>query len=249
MKDLFANPWFLFGGIIFLALLRTWLRPLIHGKAGEAAVGVRLASLGDEYFVLHDLTIPVQGRTTQIDHVVVSPYGIFVIETKNYKGWIFGTDQSESWTQNIYGKKYSLHNPVKQNYGHIKALEEVLNLDYKCFIPIVTFTARSVLKTKTKAKVIYTHHLMKEIRSYHEEKLNEEQIAEVREKLAAYKTVSHEQVREHVKNVRTTINDNKQKIRQGICPKCGGKLILKNGKYGAFYGCSNYPKCRFTQQK
>lgn len=61
-------------------------------------------------------------HTTQIDHIVVSIHGIFVIETKNYKGWIYGNSNNEYWTQNIYGNKYSLYNPLLQNKNHIKSL-------------------------------------------------------------------------------------------------------------------------------
>lgn len=56
-----------------------------------------------------------------IDHVVISKYGVFVIETKNYRGWIIGNEKSEYWTQVIYKRKERLYNPIKQNYGHIKA--------------------------------------------------------------------------------------------------------------------------------
>ena len=48
---------------------------------------------------------------------------------------------------------------------------------------------------------------------------------------------------EHVHN----IQERREKIEQGICPLCGGKLVLRDGKYGEFYGCSNYPKCKFKK--
>ena len=60
------------------------------GKAGEKRVARKLDWLPKEYIILNDIMLPTQYGTTQIDHIVVSPYGIFVIETKNYKGWIFG---------------------------------------------------------------------------------------------------------------------------------------------------------------
>ena len=48
--------------------------------------------------------------------------------------------------------------------------------------------------------------------------------------------------REHVQNIRQT----QIELRNGICPRCGGQMVERNGKYGRFYGCSNYPKCRFV---
>lgn len=44
------------------------------------------------------------------------------------------------------------------------------------------------------------------------------------------------------------IQKNKQKIEKGICPRCGGDLVLRHGQYGDFYGCSNYPKCKFKKE-
>lgn len=63
------------------------------------------------------------------------------------------------------------------------------------------------------------------------------------------KVASKEETKEHIQEVKTTIKETKKKIKAGTCPKCGGELVLRKGKYGKFYGCSNYPKCRFTVTK
>ena len=61
------------------------------GEYGERRIKKCLSSLPEEeYFVLNDLYLKNGAKTTQIDHIVVSIYGIFVIETKTYKGWIYG---------------------------------------------------------------------------------------------------------------------------------------------------------------
>lgn len=75
------------------------------GKAGEKRVARKLDWLPKEYIILNDIMLPTQYGTTQIDHIVVSPYGIFVIETKNYKGWIFGHENSEEWKQSLWGRR------------------------------------------------------------------------------------------------------------------------------------------------
>lgn len=77
-----------------------------------------------EYRVLDNLLLPSSGNleTAQIDHLVLSVYGIFVIETKSYQGWIFGTTTRQNWTQVLYRRKEPLYNPVWQNYGHMKAI-------------------------------------------------------------------------------------------------------------------------------
>ncbi|WP_232511503.1 topoisomerase DNA-binding C4 zinc finger domain-containing protein [Parageobacillus thermoglucosidasius] len=51
----------------------------------------------------------------------------------------------------------------------------------------------------------------------------------------------------HVQTIRTKQKQTEQHIQQNRCPKCGGVLIVRKGKYGTFKGCSNYPKCKFTQ--
>ena len=105
--------------------------PEIRGHIEEKKVSAFLATLPSyEYKIFNDILLATESGTTQIDHIVVSRFGIFVIETKNYRGWITG-------------------------------------------------------------------------------------------------------------------NEN---IRAGICPKCGGNLVLRNGKYGSFYGCSHYPTCKFTKK-
>ena len=124
---------------------------------GERRVASRLKRLPeDRYKVINNLLITNGQYTSQIDHVVVSVYGVFVIETKTYKGWIYGGEESEYWTQNIYGNKYKLRNPIHQNYGHIKALKNVLK-DYPPlpYVSIVAFSRRARIWVSSNTPVIY----------------------------------------------------------------------------------------------
>jgi hypothetical protein len=79
---------------------------------------------------INNVTIPTPNGTTQIDHVIVSRYGVFVVETKNMDGWVFGDERNSHWTQSIFGKKYKFQNPLHQNYRHTKALSEFLGIDH-----------------------------------------------------------------------------------------------------------------------
>ena len=89
--------------LIGLFFLLRWLIPS-KGKVGEKIVAGKLNRLPkDQYLVLNNVTIPTPKGSSQIDHLVVSIYGIFVIETKNYNGWIYCGEHAEYWTQNIYG--------------------------------------------------------------------------------------------------------------------------------------------------
>ncbi|WP_164985350.1 nuclease-related domain-containing protein [Ammoniphilus sp. CFH 90114] len=116
----------LFSLVIISFILRS---PKVKGYIGEKKVQRKLNSLDpNQYITINDIMIPTaEGKTSQIDHIVLSLYGIFVIETKNYQGWIFGKDQQQYWTQTIYKRKEKLFNPVWQNKGQIKALQDLFS--------------------------------------------------------------------------------------------------------------------------
>lgn len=114
--------------LFFVALLvfaiwskRTYARR--RGDWTESKVAKQLAKLPkDEYIVLNDLMLPTSYGTTQIDHVVLSLYGVYVIETKNYTGTLIGNEKSEQWEQNINGFMYKTANALRQNKAHIAAI-------------------------------------------------------------------------------------------------------------------------------
>ena len=217
------------------------------GAAGEKQVARILSKLPNErYKVINNLLINPNGHSSQIDHVVVSEYGIFVIETKFYNGWIYGSDRSEYWTQNIYGHKYHLYNPIFQNYGHIRALQKLLNeRDASLFIPIVAFSRQATLKIQTNELVIYWRYLNDVIKGFQQTRISTHKAQELYEILLASNRDSKENRQEHIRKVQT-INRSISNTYYRRCPKCGGKLVRKKGKYGQFYGCENYPNCKFT---
>ena len=143
-------------GIIWLAFNKA----KIKGKVGEMEVSTILATLSsNNYFTINNITLPSKYGTTQIDHIVVSIYGIFVIETKNYKGLIYGGENAEKWTKNMWGTKYEFRNPIKQNYAHVKTLQQLLNLPMTSFIPIVVFSNSADISVQTDKAVITLFHL------------------------------------------------------------------------------------------
>ncbi|SEP01061.1 nuclease-related domain-containing protein [Paenibacillus sp. OV219] len=113
------------------------------GELGEHKINIQLDQLQKECRYLSDLMIrntKARSGFSQIDHVIISPYGLIVIETKNYNGEIKGSRTDKNWTVN---KRYKLYNPLMQNYGHIKALEGVLqNHPSLLYISMVSFTMR-----------------------------------------------------------------------------------------------------------
>lgn len=125
---LLSNIWWLVLLFAAIAIIKLF-KPFLKGKVGEFAVSahVKLYLDKENYILLNDCTLAdEQNQTTQIDHILLSPYGIFVIETKNYKGWIFASERQKMWTQKIYKKTYKFQNPLHQNYKHQKVLEQVL---------------------------------------------------------------------------------------------------------------------------
>lgn len=122
------------------------------------------------YHVLNDVTLPIGKETTQIDHVVIATTGIFVIETKHYSGWIFGDKNSKVWTQTIFKKKSKFQNPIRQNYKHVKAIQDLFD-----FIPveyvhsIIIFTGDAEFKTQKPEGVCFIEECISEIQSYQDE--------------------------------------------------------------------------------
>ena len=219
----------------------------IKGNYGESQVSRTLSQLPtDTYHIINNIMLKTEKGTTQIDHVVVSKYGIFVIETKNYQGWIFGKEFDEQWIQQIYKRKSYFYNPIRQNYAHVKALEKTLHLPNNYFIPVVVFSSKSNLKINTNSIVITTNNLQNVILSHQEQRINPLDIQNIVTALSCSNIVSPEMNRQHVHNIHQRLFENEQKIRNNICPKCGGRLVQRNGKYGAFIGCANFPRCKFT---
>ncbi|HKG06833.1 MAG TPA: NERD domain-containing protein [Pedobacter sp.] len=242
-----TNIWiFILLGI--LIVIYKLYRSRIKGLIGETAIAVRLSNLPKpRYKVINNLVLENGDRTSQIDHLIVSDYGLFVIETKNLKGWIFGFENSEYWTQVIYKRKEYIYNPIRQNRGHIMALRQALSrFPRVTIIPIVVFSSSSTLKVKTTSEVIYSSELLQTVRDYSDITLS------LASKMIIFETlcsanISHRFNRKaHIKSIKQRINERRNLISQDVCPHCKGSLIVRDGNFGRFKGCSNFPKCKFT---
>ena len=173
--------------IIFflLIILSNFYKSKIKGIIGEKTVSSILNLLDkSEYKIINDVVIKVGNTTTQIDHLVISNFGIFVIETKNYKGWILGYENSEYWTQVIFKRKEKFYNPIRQNLGHIKAIKNCLNefsnIEY---ISIIAFSSNSEIKVKTTTDVVYNYKLIPTIKKYSKINLTEKEKEEIFNKI------------------------------------------------------------------
>jgi hypothetical protein len=227
--------------------------PSIKGRLGEFEVKKQLNKLdAEEYTVLHDVLLPtVKGKTSQLDHLVISKAGIFVIETKNYRGWIYGSERSKQWTQVIYKRKERFYNPLFQNYGHIQALKQIVGEQFPIpYYSLVVFSERAVLKkmevSALNTHVLQTEQLLKCLKGYQEEMLNPMQRKGILYRLQARSIERKEARKGHIEQIKKDQAEKKSQIKAGICPKCGGSLVQRKGRNGSFYGCSQFPACRFT---
>ncbi len=95
--------------------------------------------------ILHNLYIPYNnGKTSEIDILFITKKGIFVIESKNYSGWIYGSEKDQYWTVCDKRDRWKLYNPIKQNQGHINTIHQHLR-GIPCF-SLIVFSERCELK-------------------------------------------------------------------------------------------------------
>lgn len=232
-----------------IAVVIIWRKS--KGKRGEKQVAVLLGLLSKKkYKVINDLLLQSGAYSTQIDHVVVSVYGVFVIETKYMQGWIYGGENSEFWTQNIYGHKYQLRNPLWQNQGHVRAISRLIGSQDNIPIHnIVAFSKQATLKIDRSLPVMYWWRVVPFIKRFKQPIISEARADEIYEKLLTSNVTDRKARKEHVVNVYRNQARRNYSVASGRCPRCGGELVLRNGMYGQFYGCSNYPKCKYILNK
>ncbi len=217
---------------LFRKKIRSFLKREKLGAQGEKEVASYLRKLPSEYRVVNHFTVNYNQITSQIDHAVISRYGIFVIETKNIAGSIYGQDNAENWTQYLHNHNHTFHNPLKQNVSHLIALEKYLKIDREKLIPVVVFTNRSILKVTTSQNVIKSSDLISFIKCYDKILLTEDE-----KNLAYSKILLCDSFVGNLIGKFKIIQNQKEKqhrLEQGLCPKCGGKLKKRTGKYGVF---------------
>ncbi len=214
----------LFSGLIVLLaiLLRKngITRSNIRGNVGEWQVANVLRQLNPEQFVvLNDIMFEKQQTaaneiaTTQIDHIVVSIYGIFVIETKNYAGKIYGTEKSTKWQYYSHGNKYEFYNPLRQNYKHTKTLQDLLmrnaqaigimGADFLIY-PIVAFSGNAEIRVQvTGADVVYFGNVPQAIYSHCSQPvLMKQQVDNIVNCILYHNVNSDEKKQEHIQNIK-----------------------------------------------
>jgi len=243
----------------FLALLNSWPWILLvlctfllrsawfKGWFGERLLSfaLKLGLNKHHYHLINDVTLECEGGTTQIDHIVLSPFGVFVIETKNIKGWIFGSERQKQWTQQIYRHRSKFQNPLLQNYKHLKALESALNLKLSGLFSVVCFVGEARLKTAMPDNVAHIGGCLRYIRSKQETVFTELEVEALTAKLELLKLKRGLRTSlKHKAHVRELVAEKSRQRQHGeACPKCGAELVKRQARRGkhagnTFIGCS-----------
>ncbi len=193
------------------------------------------------YFAFRDVTLPALNGTTQIDQLIISRFGIFVIEIKNIDGWIFGTERDAQWTVSKFGRKNQFQNPLRQNYRHLKAVAEFLRVGEEDLHSIVMFWGDCSFKTPMPPNVLstgYTGYIKGFSKIHFSDERVQEMSAAIR---AGMLPRTRATKRAHLESLQMRYSSTT------VCPKCGKALVRRTGRNGPFYGCSGYPKCRHTK--
>lgn len=210
--------------ILFLA------SPSGKGKLGELIVAMTLKLKLDKekYTILKNVIIPDnEGGTTQIDHIVLSCYGIFVIETKNMRGNIYGSEHEDNWTQLFSRKnKNSFQNPFRQNYKHIVCLADSTGVSEKNFMHIIAFVGTCQIKTREKLpKSLITggQEMLNYIYSFTDEIISKDELERIKGVISSIRLANtvHNQ-KEHVKHVKSIIERKNDKSGNYLVAKQQG---------------------------
>ncbi|GJA13238.1 MULTISPECIES: nuclease-related domain-containing protein [Aeromonas] len=275
IAPLLTQLWFLLPLLLIATLLKTaWFK----GMVGEWFINlcIRLFLDKREYRLLKDVTLPTPQGSTQIDHVIVSRFGLFVIETKNMKGWIFGNPTQKSWTQQIYRRKHSFQNPLHQNHLHMMTLKSLLGLSDNQLHSVIFFIGDCTFKTPMPQNVM-NRGLIRYVKGITTPVLAESEVAHVVDTIQQGRLAANWQThRQHVTQLKTRHADpsanhvsTREPVRQSvanppsqsvsppdnpppICPRCGSTMVLRTAGRGdnkgkPFWGCHEFPTCRGTR--
>ena len=239
--------------------------PSVKGHISEQVVTQRinLQNLGYGGKILNNIYVPKKnGGTSEIDVLYITRKGLLVIENKNYVGYIFGNESNKNWTVTLYGgknvfgfkkvDKFHFYNPIWQNKTHLKSLREYLGSDIKMF-SVITFDNRGDLKhiTNNSPDVFVCSHsglssIIHSIWKNYPDVLDDGQIDDIYSRLSALTNVDAEVKQQHIQSLCSKVDS------IPVCPYCNGKLVIRTAHKGnnigkQFYGCSNYPRCRYTR--
>ena len=247
----FTDQWILGLAAVFIVFGWVLRSPWFKGMYGEHLVKTALKAGLDpeEYHVLNNLTLPTSDGTTQIDHVMVSRFGIFVVETKFMKGGIYGNRDDAHWTQALYRRNYRFQNPLRQNYKHVKVVQDLLRIEDHQIHNLVAFVGSASPRVPMPPGVVWSaQSLLDVIHIRRMPVFPEDALPGLSEALRnARKPPGFRTRRAHIRHLKAVAD--KQQKQPSNCPRCGAKRVVRENRTSQerFLGCSQFPKCKATK--
>ncbi len=213
----------------------------------KTVIANKLFLRSPDYVDINDVTIRTRRGTTQIDHVIISRYGVFVVETKDMSGWIFGRKDDPFWTKTNRGNKLRFQNPLHQNEGHIRALSNLARIAPEKMHSIIVFRGKCSLKTEMPPNVLfggYTTYVKSKRQVLFTEAEVQRIVAVIKAEMLPQTLATHLKHVDYLK---------KRFESTTTCGRCGSPLVLRTARSGGnagnqFLGCSRYPSCRYVRK-
>ncbi len=226
-----------------------FLSPKFTGWFGElkTVIAQNLFLSSSDYVVLNNVTIRTRRGTTQIDHVIISRYGVFVVETKNMSGWIFGGKDDPFWTKANRGNKLKFQNPLHQNESHIRALSKLARIPPERMHSVVVFRGNCSLRTEMPPNLL-TGGYIAYVKSKRQVLFTEAEVKRIEATIQAEMLPkTHATHLQHVDHLKQRFGSTT------TCGRCGSPLVLRTARSGSnagkqFLGCSRYPSCRYIRK-
>ena len=213
----------------------------------KTVIAKKLFLRSSDYVDINDVTIRTRRGTSQIDHVIISRYGVFVVETKTMSGWIFGREDAPFWTKTNRRNKLRFQNPLHQNASHIRALSNAARIPPEKMHSVVVFRGNCSLRTQMPPNVL-TGGCVTYVNSKRQVLFTEDEVKRI---VATIKAVMLPQT--HATHLQHVAHLKQRFESTTTCGRCGNPLILRTARSGSnagnqFLGCSRYPSCRYVRK-
>ena len=233
----------------------------MQGNFGEQ-LAKYYSKIMTDALVLHDILIDgADGKYSQKDLLLIGGKGIYVVEVKTYpEARIYGDGKNSKWYYYLGGKRYEIYSPLKQNQKHIQYLKKFLSVfgDIPCF-SVLTIICEDIKVTNINesqddisvavcSSLPAMSHGIELIAKDKPAVFSEEQKQRIYQYIMDHQYSGKEKRQEHVESIKDMKKVQEEMKKQKICPYCKTALVLRKGRYGDFYGCSNFPKCKYTQK-
>ncbi len=217
------------------------------------------AEMTTDALVLRDVLIDgADGRTSQIDLILIGHRGVIVVEMKMFdNAKIYGDTKRSKWYYYKHGRKYEIYSPLMQNKKHVDYLKQLLKDfgDVPCFSIVTMVCEDFKISGDNPPNTIVCNSLPAMKRGLAMIVENNPIVFDDTKKQAIFEYIKKNQYSgkaariEHKQRVIAYKESLEDMEKKKICPYCKTELVLRKGKNGEFYGCKNFPKCRYTLNK